>query len=120
MCTRPAPVCELMKALNEYIARQVNVEDNAKEHFGEARFKCQSTDEEASHMKIRVIGPDRAKNIFQACMLDEHSKIQKNSQITLQAAELLAHTPAALVAPGIWVRLASGRFPWPESPIRIR
>ena len=50
-------------------------------------------------MKITVIGLDLAKNVFQACMLNEHGKIKKNAKITpLQAAELLANTPPTLVA----------------------
>ncbi len=50
-------------------------------------------------MKITVIGLDLAKNVFQACMLDEHGKIRKNAKVTpSRAAELLANTPPTVVA----------------------
>jgi REP element-mobilizing transposase RayT len=61
---RLASVSEFMKALNEYIARLANVEDKAKGHFWEARFKCQRLLDAkaiASAMVYVDLNPIRAK-----------------------------------------------------------
>ena len=75
---RLTSVSEFMKALNEYIARLANVEDAAKGHFWEARFKCQRLLDAraiASAMVYVDLNPVRAK-IADSLSSSAHTSIQ--------------------------------------------